>query len=171
MEEKREKGDLHFYHNKEAFLENESPSVKWMRSIQTKRPSVLGSIFSNKATAFLFITILVISGIYSAFMFLGPQGLQVEGCEFSATAFEFDSTIYVALKKVQSNPLVIPLDITVDISSEGVNLGSFNHILLNDKEQIFRYTLPYSSKTKGLVFIITIKNKSYKLNIQLTKEK
>lgn len=171
MQEKKDSNELNFYHSKESFSENASPEVKWMRSIQVKRPSVLGSIFSNKATAFLFITILVISGIYSAFMFFGPEGIQIDGSEFTATAFEFDSTMYVALKKNQIKPLNAPVNIQVVVATNNLELGSFYHLLTSEKEQIFRYTFPYTNTIQEIQFTITVNDKKYLLKTKLSKEK
>jgi len=158
MADKDDQGqDLVFHYSRERRLERAPEEVRRLNSrLPFRKPNLFRTLTANKASAFLFLAIIMLSltTLVTAFLVPGDDVGTLAGNKVSLTALRFQGTTYLALKKTARSAAYSG---TVDLQvgpgpGEGDSILNLSVVFTPREDEEFRLAVP--GERESLVVVL-----------------
>ncbi len=151
-----EERDLVFHYSRERRLERAPEEVRRLNSkTPFRKPNLFRTLTANKASAFLFLAIIMLSltTLVTAFLVPGDDVGTLAGNKVSLSALRFQGTTYLALKKT-GRPTAYSgaVDLLVGPESgEADSILPLNVLFTPREEEEFRLAVPGDRETLSVI--------------------
>lgn len=148
-DESEQEQELVFRYSRSDRLKRADEAVRSLNEPRSaKKPTLFGTLTANKSLAFLFLAIIMLSAtaLVSNFLIPDPNEKEYKGNRFIFTAFQFEGSSYVAIKKkrLKADAFFGPARLFIRVG-DSKTFSLSEEIALSDRsEEEFKYKISIS---------------------------